>query len=216
MSESLTLPASAASSRIPPFENREGWGTPDGSRVLVSQSKLQPNDELPRSSRNGRHESAKELRENYVHPSNCPTQAKTALEWATRRDAVDAHFATSIHFAQLVKLYSSPDITGPDWMSAMSRVTGSIPSVRCGRPEPRFVSTSHLERLNLSVRMHLRRYARRTNAHSRKLANHKACVAIWVAWYKFVRVNSAIRMTPCMASGITTSIWTMRELLEAE
>jgi len=131
-------------------------------------------------------------------------------------DAVDAHFATSIHFAQLIKLYSMPDIVGPtDWYSAASRVTGTIPSVRCGRPEPRFVSTSHVERLNLSVRMHLRRYARRTNAHSRKLANHKACVAIWVAWYNFVRVNTAVRMTPCMAAGITSTIWTMRDLLTA-
>lgn len=128
-------------------------------------------------------------------------------------DAVDAHFATSIHFAQLIKLYSSPDITGPDWFGAMSRVTGTIPSVRCGRPEPRFVSTSHVERLNLSVRMHLRRYARRTNAHSRKLENHKAAFSLWVAWYNFVRVNSAVRMTPCMAAGITSTIWTMRDLL---
>jgi transposase-like protein/IS1 family transposase len=130
-------------------------------------------------------------------------------------DAVDAHFATSIHFAQLIKLYSSPDITGPDWYGAMSRVTGTIPAVRCGRPEPRFVSTSHVERLNPSVRMHLRRYARRTNAHSRKLANHKAAFSLWVAWYNFARVNSAIRMTPCMAAGITNTIWTMQDLLRA-
>jgi transposase-like protein/IS1 family transposase len=130
------------------------------------------------------------------------------------RDAVDAHFATSIHFAQLIKLYSTPDISGPyDWMSANSRVTGTIPSVRCGRPEPRFVSTSHVERLNLSVRMHLRRYARLTNAHSRKPENHKACFALWVTWYNFCRVNAAVRMTPAMASGISTSIWTMRDSL---
>jgi IS1 family transposase len=128
-------------------------------------------------------------------------------------DAVDAHFATSIHFAQLIKLYTSPDITGPDWYGAMSRVTGTIPSVRCGHPEPRFVSTSHVERLNLSVRVHLRRYARRTNAHSRKLANHKACVAVWVAWYNFCRVNSAIRVTPAMQSGIADHVWSIAELL---
>ena len=58
-------------------------------------------------------------------------------------------------------------------------------------------------------------YARRTNAHSRKLANHKACVALWVAWYNFVRVNTSVRITPCMAAGIISTIWTMRELLEA-
>ena len=73
--------------------------------------------------------------------------------------------------------------------------------------------TSHLERLNLSVRMHLRRYARRTNAHSHKLENHKACFALWVTWYNFVRVNTAVRMTPCMAAGITSTIWTIRDLL---
>lgn len=128
-------------------------------------------------------------------------------------DAVDAHFATGVHFAQLIKLYSTPDITGPDWMSTMSHVTSTITSVRCGRPEPRFVSTSHVERLNLSVRTHLRRYVRRTNAHSRKLANHKACFALWVAWYNFCRVNSAVRMTPAMSAGIAGSIWTMRDLL---
>jgi len=90
-----------------------------------------------------------------------------------------------------------------------------IPSVRCGRPEPRFVSTSHVERLNLSVRTHRRRYARRTNAHSRKLENHKACFALWVAWYNFVIVNSAVRITQCIAAGITGTIWTMRDLLAA-
>ena len=130
-------------------------------------------------------------------------------------DAVDAHFDIHIHFAQLIKLFSTPDIVGPDWMSAMSRVTGTLPCARSGQPEPRFISTSHIERLNLSVRTHLLRYVRRTNAHSRKLANHKACVALWVAWYNFVRVNTAIRMTPCMAAGVTDHSWNMQELLES-
>lgn len=61
--------------------------------------------------------------------------------------------------------------------------------------------------------MHVRRYARRTNALSKKLANHKACFALWVAWYNFVRINSTVRMTPAMAAGLTGTIWTMRDLL---
>jgi len=130
-------------------------------------------------------------------------------------DAVDAHFDVHVHFAQLIKLYSGPDFVGPDWFGATSRVTGTIPSVRSGQPEPRFISTSHVERLNLSVRVHLRRYVRRTNAHSRKMANHRACVALWVAWYNFCRVNSAIRMTPCMAAGVANTVWTIRDLLGA-
>jgi hypothetical protein len=61
--------------------------------------------------------------------------------------------------------------------------------------------------------MHLRRYARRTNTHIRKLANHKAAVSLWVAWNNFCRVNSAIRSTPAMQAGLATTIWTMRDLL---
>ena len=87
---------------------------------------------------------------------------------------MDAHFAKSIHFAQLIKLYGSLAIPEPNWYEATSRVTGTIPSVRWPDAEMRFVSTSPVERLNLSVRTHLRRYARRTNVNSRKLANHKA------------------------------------------
>src|SRR5258708_6634397 len=99
------------------------------------------------------------------------------------RVRTEGSFQTSPYSHSTNQVYSSPDITGPDWYGAMSRVTGTIPSIRCGRPEPRFVSTSHVERLNLSVRMHLRRYARRTNAQPQAV-NHKACVALWVAWYK--------------------------------
>lgn len=126
-------------------------------------------------------------------------------------DAVDAHYATSIHFAQLIKMFSSPDLVGPDWYGATSRVVGTIPSVKCGHPDPRYVSTSYVERLNLRVGMHLRRFARRTNAHSRKLDNLKAAMALWVTWYNFCRVNSAIRCTPVMEAGLAASVWTMRD-----
>ena len=144
-------------------------------------------------------------------PANA--QAPFHLQEATIASIHAAFASGQLTCAQLVKLYSSPDITGPNWFSAISRVTGTIPSVRCGRPEPRFVSTSHVERLNLSVRMHLRRYVRRTNAHSRKLTNHKASVTLWIAWYNFCRVNSAMRVTPAMESGLADHVWTMKEML---
>jgi hypothetical protein len=104
----------------------------------------------------------------------------------------------------LTCVFSAADL---DWMSAMSRATSAIPKVRCVRPEPRFISTSHCERLNLRFRCTYVAAPRRTNALSKKLANHKACFALWVAWYNVVRVKSAIRMTPAMASGLATSIW---------
>jgi len=190
------------------FNAPKEWGDVWTWLALDSESKLIISYYIGKRDMEGAWELMRDLRARTEGIFQLTTDGLTAYQ-----DAVDAHFATSIHFAQLVKLYSGPEIAGPDWFGATSRVTGTIPSVRCGRPEPRFVSTSHVERLNLSVRMHLRRYARRTNAHSRKLSNHKACVALWVAWYNFVRVNTAIRMTPAMASGLATSIWTMRDLL---
>jgi IS1 family transposase len=190
------------------FDAPEEWGSIWTWLALDSESKLIISHHIGQRDAEGAWELMRDLR---ARTENVFQLTSDGLRHY--REAVDAHFATSIHFAQLVKLYSSPDITGPDWYGAMSRVTGTIPSARCGQPEPRFVSTSHVERLNLSVRMHLRRYARRTNAHSRKLANHKACFALWVAWYNFVRVNTAVRTTPCMAAGITSTIWTMRDLL---
>jgi|SRR6266851_4242015 len=105
-----------------------------------------------------------------------------------------------------------PFLENPRLEGAESTLTENAASPFQAEPR-QFVSTSHVERLNLSVRTHLRRFVRRTNGHSRKLANHKACVSLWIAWYNFVRVNTAIRMTPCMAAGITGTIWTMRDLL---
>ena len=124
--------------------------------------------------------------------------------------AMREHFGQNVDFGQLRKIYSSG--TGDGWYGS-GQVVGAVPHVKIGRPDFSRISTSHVERTNLSVRMHLRRYARRTNALSKKLENHKACFALWVTWYNFVRVNMAVRMTPAMASGLTDSIWTMRDLL---
>jgi hypothetical protein len=106
---------------------------------------------------------------------------------------------------QLIKLYSSSNITGPDSFAATSRVTGTIPSVRCGRREPRLVSTSHVGMTQLECQdspLPLRPQGERARR------NHKASVALWVAWYNFVGVSTAVRMTACMAAGITSRIWT--------
>jgi IS1 family transposase len=128
-------------------------------------------------------------------------------------NAVEEHFGSEIDFAQLIKLYGSPDITGPDWYGATSEVIGTVPNVRSGNPDPRYISTSHIERSNLSLRMAVRRFARRTNAISRKLENLKHAVAVYMCWYNFCRVHQTIRVTPAMEAGITDHIWTMDELL---
>jgi hypothetical protein len=75
------------------------------------------------------------------------------------------------------------------------------------------ISTSHIERANLTVRMHLRRSTRLTNGFSKKLSNLKAAVGVFVAWHNFCRVHQTLRVTPAMEAGITDHVCTLRELL---
>jgi hypothetical protein len=82
-----------------------------------------------------------------------------------------------------------------------------------GNPKPQFISTSHVERQNLTVRMHLRRFTRLTNAFSKKLENLKAALALYFAWYNFCRVHSSLRVTPAMAAGIADHVWELADVI---
>jgi hypothetical protein len=84
-----------------------------------------------------------------------------------------------------------------------------------GSPDPDYISTSYVERQNLSVRMGNRRFTRLTNAFSKKLANLKASVALHYAHYNFVRIHRALRVTPAMQAGVTDRLWSVAELIEA-
>ena len=101
--------------------------------------------------------------------------------------AMREHFGRNVDFGQLHKVYGR--IYSDGWYGG-GQVLGAVPHVKIGRPDFSRISTSHIERANLSVRMHLRRYARRNNAHSRKVANHEACMSL--AWSSFCRANSAL------------------------
>jgi hypothetical protein len=87
--------------------------------------------------------------------------------------------------------------------------------VLLGDPDPDHISTSYVERQNLTVRMENRRFTRLTNAFSKKLANLKASVALHYAHYNFVRVHRTLRMTPAMAANVADHIWTVDELIAA-
>ena len=127
-------------------------------------------------------------------------------------DAVDAAFGVNVDFAQLIKVVS--EVRKP-------AREGYIPAtvVRCnkmpitGRPDPRLISTSLIERQNLSVRMSMRRLTRLTNAFSKKLDNLKAAAALHFAHYNLCRIHGSLRVTPAMAAGILGSIWDIENLL---
>lgn len=84
-----------------------------------------------------------------------------------------------------------------------------------GAPDASRASTSHVERANLTVRMHVRRFTRLCNGYSKSLAHHKAAVSLHVAFYNFVRVHEALRVTPAMEAGLTKTVWTVSDLLSA-
>ena len=89
----------------------------------------------------------------------------------------------------------------------------TIIRIEDGRPDPRHISTSYVERQNLTIRMAIRRFTRLTNAFSKKLDNHKAACALHFAYYNFCRIHRTLRVTPAMEAGITDHIFTLRELL---
>jgi hypothetical protein len=83
-----------------------------------------------------------------------------------------------------------------------------------GSPDPTHISTSYVERSNLSMRMHMRRFTRLTNAFSKKLENHIHMVALYTVWYNWIRPHKTLKTTPAVASGVTDRVWTMGEIVE--
>lgn len=126
--------------------------------------------------------------------------------------AIEEYLGADVDFAQLVKVYGKRDGEGPDWY-APSQVTAAIPTPISGNPKLAHISTSHIERANLSMRTHLRRFTRLSLGFSKKLRHLRACVSLYMAFFNFCRVHSTLRVTPAMEAGITDHIWTLRELV---
>jgi IS1 family transposase len=123
--------------------------------------------------------------------------------------AVEDAFGSGVDYAMLVKIYTtdSRSMYGP------GDLVDARPIPISGNPKPHLISTSHIERQNLTIRMQLRRFTRLTNAFSKKLENLKAALALHFAWYNFCRVHTSLRVTPAMAAGIADQIWGLHELL---
>lgn len=137
----------------------------------------------------------------------------TTDQWWPYLDAVESAFGADVDFATLTKVYRSNGESGRG-RYAPPEITEVISKVINGSPDPHKISTSYIERVNLSLRMEQRRFTRLTNGFSKSFDNLKAAVALWVAWYNFGRVHGTLKVTPCMEIGLTDHIWTMEELLD--
>jgi IS1 family transposase len=125
--------------------------------------------------------------------------------------AIDA-FADEVDYAQLIKVYGGGDRQAEARYSpAEFKTTEKIRVL--GDPDPKHISTSYVERQNLTMRMNMRRFTRLTNAFSKKIENHMHSVALFYVHYNFVRIHQTLRVTPAMAAGVTARLWSVADIV---
>ena len=132
-------------------------------------------------------------------------------------DAIDIVFGREVDYAQIVKTFATEEskYSTPERKYSPSRIAASEKVWIQGKPDARFVSTSYIERLNASTRLHVKRLNRLTLAFSKKLENFEAAVALNFASHNFVKTHRSIRMTPAMAAGVENNFWSYGDLVEA-
>lgn len=128
-------------------------------------------------------------------------------------DAVEQAFGADVDYGQAVKFYEAEPI-GPGRYSPPKVVRAERTPI-AGAPDLAHISTSIVERQNLTMRMSMRRFTRLTNGFSKKVENHRAAVALHFAHYNLVRLHKTLRVSPAMAAGVSSRLWTMCELVEA-
>lgn len=124
--------------------------------------------------------------------------------------AVDRAFGVDVDYAMLQKIYAG----GGDGRYSPAECIGCKQVEVTGDPDPKHISTSFVERQNLTMRMSMRRFTRLTNAFSRKVENHAAMVALYFMYYNFGRVHQTLRVTPAMEAGVTDHVWSTEEIVQ--
>jgi len=126
-------------------------------------------------------------------------------------NAVADAFADEIDYAMLVKIYGSdPE---PEKRYSPALCNGCKKTAISGDPDPKHISTSYIERQNLTMRMQMRRFTRLTNAFSKKIENHIASIAIHYMHYNFCRIHQTLRVTPAMQANVTDHVWSIEEVV---
>lgn len=127
-------------------------------------------------------------------------------------------FGSKIDYAQLIKIYGSADLNKEQITAerkySPSDCTGIEKKRILGKPDPDFISTSYIERQNLTMRMHMRRFTRLTNAFSKKVENHCHAIALHFVYYNWVKIHTTLRVTPAMEAGLTKNLMTLEDLVK--
>jgi hypothetical protein len=126
--------------------------------------------------------------------------------------AVDSVFGDEIDYAMLQKIYGAEPHGEKRYSPA--KCIGAQKREITGSPDAKHISTSFVERQNLTMRMHMRRFTRLTNAFSKKIENHACAVALHSMYYNFVRLHQTLKVTPAMAAGVTDRLWEMVDVVD--
>ena len=129
-------------------------------------------------------------------------------------DAIEQAFGADVDYAQIIKTYGQEEVTNNRRYSAPEFVS-SEKRIIMGTPDHDLISTSYVERLNATTRLHMRRLTRFTLAFSKKWENFEAAVGLHFAYYNFVKRHNTLRMTPAMAAGVAATFWSVADLVEA-
>ena len=126
-------------------------------------------------------------------------------------DAVEAAFGADVDYSQLVKLYGTTVENETRYSPATC--LGCAAKAVTGDPDPKHISTSYVERQNLTMRMSMRRFTRLTNGFSKKIRNHVHMVALYTVFYNWTRIHKTLRTSPAQAAGLTERLWDMSDIV---
>lgn len=127
-------------------------------------------------------------------------------------EAVEDAFGSEIDYAMLVKLYGKSPET-PETRYSPAKCAGALKVPVTGRPDRKQISTSYVERQNLTMRMSMRRFTRLTNGFSKKVENHVHALSLYFMYYNFCRIHQTLRVTPAMKAGVTDHVWELQEII---
>ena len=127
-------------------------------------------------------------------------------------DAVDEAFRSNVDYAMLQKIYGR-DESEPETRYSPAKVNGTKREVKIGSPDPEHISTSFVERQNLTMRMSMRRFTRLSNGFSKKVQNHAHAIAIHFMHYNFARIHKSLRVSPAIEAGVSDHLWSLEEII---
>ena len=197
----------AKEKNVTPEKKAEGWGDVWTWVAMDADTKLIPTWFIGARDAGAAYHFMHDLADRLANRVQLTTDGHKAY-----LSAVEDAFGANIDYAMLIKIYgNAPE--GAEVRYSPAQCMGARKAAQSGKPEWNHISTSYVERQNLTMRMSMKRFARLSNGFSKKVENHEHSVAIHYMNYNFCRIHQTLRVTPAMEAGITDHVWTLAEVI---